>query len=79
MGKSEPVSRFMVLFATTRAYLLARSKVQHLPHEERNTPREMVELCGMCLVFEERERAAVEALLPASDPAIIYLPFPENR
>ena len=68
----------MVVFATTRKFLLGREKVRHLDHEERNTPRELYDQCGMCLVFDQKLRPRVEELLSPSDPGLLFLPFPEN-
>lgn len=68
----------MLVFATTRGYLLARTKVKDIPHEERNTPRELYDQCGMCLVFDEDMREDVEKLLPPTDPGLLYLPFPNE-
>ena len=67
----------MLVFATTRGYLLARKKIKAagIAHEERNTPRELYDQCGMCLVLDEKDRSRVEGLLSPEDPGLLYLPF----
>lgn len=73
MNCTDNTNTFIVVFATTRAFLLAEKKVSSLPHEVINTPRELYEQCGMCLRFSNDLRTKVELLLPPDREDLIYL------
>lgn len=71
-------SKFIVVFATTRAFIQGEKSVQGIPHEIINTPRELYEQCGMCLCFSENQRTAVEAILPPHREDLIFLDAPKE-
>lgn len=68
---------FLIVFASTRAFIRGRELVQtaHVPHEVHTTPRELYEQCGMCLYFEDEKRTEVEQILSPSRSELIYLDY----
>lgn len=66
-------TKFLVVFATTRSFILGEKSVKDIPHEIINTPRELYEQCGMCLCFDEEYRKQVEEILSPNREDILYL------
>lgn len=71
--------RFIIVFATTRAFIQGEKRVKEIPHQIINTPRSLYDQCGMCLCFSEELRSEVEKLLPRDSEDLIYMQAPDNE
>lgn len=64
---------FIIIFATTRSFIKGLNATKHIPHEVKNTPRELYNQCGSCLFFSSEFRDVVEKILPPDADDLIYI------